>query len=123
MEKGHERSDMEGLESIRVASPPGQSVLSDFARQRILNRCGKPRVTKTYKVRKTIRAKYYKGKLDTTKKAIQDAITPLLASLSSSKSATITLATATRAYREIAPKPLSNAGASNSMSSTRAASA
>ena len=106
-----------------MASSPSQAVSSDFARQRIHNRCGKPRVTKTYKVRKKLRAKYYKGKLRPRKKAIQDAITPLIASLSSSESATITLATATRAYREIAPKPLSNAGASSSMSSTSGASA
>ena len=123
VEKGREQSDMEGLESIRVASSPGQAVLSDFARQRIRNRGGKPRVTKTYKVGKTIRAKYYKGKLGPRKKAIQDAITPLLASRSSSESATITLSTATRSYREIAPKPLSDAGASSSMSSTSGASA
>jgi len=54
---------MEGLESICVESSPGQAVLSDSARQRIHNRGGKPHVTKTYKVGKTIRAKYYKGKL------------------------------------------------------------
>ncbi|PWW79917.1 hypothetical protein C7212DRAFT_163681 [Tuber magnatum] len=117
VKKDDEQSDMEGLESIRVASSPGQAVLSDFARQRIRNRGGKPRVTKTYKIGKTIRAKYYKGKLGPRKKIIQDAITPLLASESSSESATITVATSTRTYREIAPKPPFDAEASSSMSS------
>ncbi|CAZ80586.1 unnamed protein product [Tuber melanosporum] len=118
VEKDSEQSDMEGLESIRVASSPGQAVLSDLARKRIRNRGGKPRVTKTYKVGKTIRAKYYKGKLGPRKKAIQDAITPLLASESSPESATITVATTARTYREIAPKPPFDAEASSSMSST-----
>jgi len=97
---------MEGLEWIGVASSPGHAVLSDFAGQRIRNRGGKPRVTNTYKVGKMIRAKYYKGKLGPRRGAIQDAITPLLASRNSSKSTAITLATGTRAYREITPKPL-----------------
>jgi len=54
---------MDGLESIGVASSPSQAVLSNPARKRIRNQGGKPRVTKTYKVGKTIRAKYYRGKL------------------------------------------------------------
>ncbi|RPA94355.1 hypothetical protein L873DRAFT_1846676 [Choiromyces venosus 120613-1] len=119
VESEGEQGDMEGLESIRVASSPGQAVLSYFAPQRIRNRGGKPRVTKTYKVGKTIRAKYHKGKLGPRKKTIQDAITPLLASGGSSESATVTLAPAPkRMYREIAPKPPSDAEDSSPLSST-----
>jgi len=70
IEKGREQSDMQGLESISVASAPYQAVLCNFAGQRIHNRGGKPRVIKTYNVGKTIHAKYYKGKLGPRRWAI-----------------------------------------------------
>jgi [histone H3]-lysine4 N-trimethyltransferase ASH1L len=46
-----------------VSKAKSSSKLSEFARQRIRNRGGRPRVTKTYKVNKTIRGRPVKGKI------------------------------------------------------------